>query len=150
MQDMRVYPVFVAKDLWCSGDESLLFVDQPGDIVGNASAGIGCVRAPLENRNFHSGCRLRAWDAAVMPAASPPITMSFAIVLLLLLLFFRKLGYPHNGMPNLVLTPAFQDKKRPGLQKFAYLFCLTAQETGENKPFCLRNPSVRTRFFITS
>ncbi len=53
MQGMRVDPVFIAKGLWCSGDESILSVDQPGDIVGNASGGIGCVRPPFKNRNVH-------------------------------------------------------------------------------------------------
>jgi hypothetical protein len=31
-----------------------------------------------------SGCSLRAWDAALIPAASPPITMSFVKISLLL------------------------------------------------------------------
>jgi hypothetical protein len=55
MSDLHGNIVFIAKDLRGPGYEGLFFVDQSGDVVGDASGGIGCMRAGFENNDFRFG-----------------------------------------------------------------------------------------------
>jgi hypothetical protein len=52
MSDLHGDIIFIAKGLRGSGDEGLFLVDQPGDVIGDASGGIGCMRAGFENNDF--------------------------------------------------------------------------------------------------
>ena len=44
-----VDPIPLPKPFCCADDKRILFVDDPADIVGNSSGGIGDVRAPFED-----------------------------------------------------------------------------------------------------
>lgn len=47
--------VFLAESLWGSGNERVFFVDQTGDVIGNASGGIGGVDSCFKYDNFRIG-----------------------------------------------------------------------------------------------
>lgn len=130
MAGMDMYIVFIAKRLGSSGNKCILCVDQPGDIIGDASGGKRGVRPPLKDGNCHvrlQSARLgRRTHSGCIAAYYYEFCQNISPVLLRLL----GLCYAENSVPDIILVPAFQDKNRLGMQKFDDFFRFAAQQTG--------------------